>query len=302
LDVAVPPELPITQVGTALTCPCRFLLAFLLKIRELPEFQAGLPPRDRGDRLHKILQRFTQTFGDILDRLGAWEDNGARDLLKAAARDFLDPFQGDLHWQAELHRLLGQEQDSGLLGQWLAREKERFEAQWRWLAAESTFAGLASEDWDFSLRGRIDRIDYHPEEGLVLWDYKSGEVPSAKLVFEEKQEFQLPVYLLAVKEGLVGAPGVTDPLRAGFIGLKSTRQGHLQYQDFGKRAVEWPQVIESWKARLDAFSRRLRTGDLRPAPEPPPQGPQDLGSCKYCPYSLVCTFALEPETDEEDEP
>ena len=49
----------MSQVGTALSCPCRFLLENLLKIRELPEIEAGLDPRERGQLLHEVLARFT---------------------------------------------------------------------------------------------------------------------------------------------------------------------------------------------------------------------------------------------------
>ena len=32
-----------------------------------------------------------------------------------------------------------------------------------------------------ALRGRIDRLDYHPENAdLMVWDYKSGEIPKKR--------------------------------------------------------------------------------------------------------------------------
>ena len=58
LDLTVPGELRITQVGKALTCACRFVLEDLLGIQELPEIEAGLNPRERGMMLHRVLARF----------------------------------------------------------------------------------------------------------------------------------------------------------------------------------------------------------------------------------------------------
>ena len=55
LSVLLAPEYSLSQAATALGCPCRFLLEFLLKLKELPEIEAGLDPRERGDRLHKVL-------------------------------------------------------------------------------------------------------------------------------------------------------------------------------------------------------------------------------------------------------
>ena len=70
-----------------------------------------------------------------------------------------------------------------------------------WRGASGTSKG---QGWPFTLKGRLDRLDYHPENGdLIVWDYKTGEIPGAKKVFEEREEFQLPGYLLAVKQGRV---------------------------------------------------------------------------------------------------
>ncbi len=75
------------------------------------------------------------------------------------------------------------------------------------------FQDLQGRDWPFTLRGRIDRLDYHPENSdLVVWDYKSGEIPKKNQVLEEVAEAQLPCYLLAVQQGRVtGQPGGRQP-------------------------------------------------------------------------------------------
>ena len=106
-------------------CPCRFLLENLLKIRELPEIEAGLDPRERGQLLHEVLARFTTAFKEILEADQAWDHGRARELLQEAARQALAPLSSDLHWQAEADRWLG---EAGLLWEWLSLERERYEA------------------------------------------------------------------------------------------------------------------------------------------------------------------------------
>ncbi len=204
VSIALPEAISISRAQTALGCPCRFLLEVLLGIKELPEIESGLDPRERGDRLHQVLARFAQEFKKILDEED-WYQPRAREMLEAAARHILQAFLSDLHWQAEWQRWLGEgEASPGLLWEWLEKEKERYDQGWRWEGTEVTFQGLTGPDWPFSLKGRIDRIDYHPAQGdLILWDYKSGEVPKVKKVFEYREEFQLPGYLLAVKKGRV---------------------------------------------------------------------------------------------------
>ena len=298
LPFPLPGEISLSQVSTALSCPCRFLLENLLKIRELPEIEAGLDPRARGQLLHEVLARFTTAFQEILAADQAWDPERARSLLQEAARRALAPLSLDLHWQAEADRWLG---ESGLLWEWLRLERERFEAGWRWQGSEVAFQGLRGQDWPFSLRGRIDRLDYHPENAdLVVWDYKSGEIPKKGKVLDDLEESQLPCYLLAVEQRRLPVLPEAASLRAGFIGLKSPRSHHLKHEDFGAAPEKWREAAAAFAAKVTALGRRLAAGDFRPDPAPAPEKPHG-GACQYCPYELVCGFAPEPAPDLEEE-
>lgn len=297
LPFPLPGEISLSQVSTALACPCRFLLENLLKIRELPEIEAGLDPRERGQLLHEVLARFTTAFKEILDANQAWDQARARELLQEAVRRALAPLSPDLHWQAEADRWLG---DPGLLWEWLSLERQRYEAGWRWQGAEVAFNDLQGQDWPFSLRGRIDRLDYHPEEAdLVVWDYKSGEIPKKGKVLDDLEEPQLPCYLLAVEQGRVPVHPPAASLRAGFIGLKSPRSQHLKHEDFGVPPSIWQEAAAAFAAKITALGRRLAAGNFRPDPAPAPEG-KKLGACQYCPYALICGFAPAPASEEEE--
>jgi RecB family exonuclease len=297
LPWTLPGEISLSQVSTALGCPCRFLLGNLLEIRELPEIEAGLNPRERGQLLHEVLARFTAPFQEILETDQAWDHQRARELLQEAARRALAPLSFDLHWQAEENRWLG---EAGLLWEWLSRERERFEAGWRWLGSEVAFQDLRGQDWPFTLSGRIDRLDYHPENSdLVVWDYKSGNLPKKNQVLEEVAEAQLPCYLLAVQQGRVKVNQTAVNLRAGFIGLKSPRSQHLKHEDFGATPEKWREAALAFAAKVTALGRRLAAGDFRPDPTPAPEKPHG-GACQYCPYELVCGFVPAPDLEEEE--
>ncbi len=300
LYVNLPERLSVGKAAAALSCPCRFLLESILRLQELPEIEAGLPPRERGERLHQVLARFVKEFKEILEEHD-WDHDQAQKVLDAAARRVLGDLLPDPHWQAELERWLGAEGGgAGLLREWLLKERERYRQGWRWWLAEESFGGLREEGWPFALTGRLDRLDYHPEtQEAVIWDYKSGAFPNAKKVFDELLEFQLPCYWLSVERGLTTAPRERRGLRAGFIGLKSLRQDHLKYEDFKGRAADWPRVEAALAAGLKDLGERLAAGDFRPQPAPAPAG-KELGACEYCPYALLCGFTQAAATDDEE--
>lgn len=296
--VSLPQKLSVSQAQTALLCPCRFLLEVLLGLKELPEVQRGILPRERGEKLHLVLHRFVREFREDLLRSG-WQDDAARRLMEEVVQKALAEVGADLDWQAERWRWLGESEASpGLLQEWLAQEKQRYEEGWRWQAAEVAFEGLKVEAAGFTLRGRVDRLDYHPELGFMLWDYKSGALPNKSQVFEDGRELQLPAYLLAARGGLLPQAQPSASLRAGFIGLKSSRLDHLKYEDFGVDNEEWQRLVESYCRRLAEAGGRLAAGDFRPSPTPPPSG-KDEGACAYCPFPLVCGYAIEKTSDNE---
>ena len=302
LSVNLPDRLSVGKAAAALSCPCRFLLEGILRLKELPEIETGLPPRERGDRLHQVVARFVKEFKEILKEHD-WDHDQAQKVLDTAARLVLKDLLPDPHWQAELERWLGTDAGgAGLLREWLLLERERYQQGWRWRLTEEGFSGLREEGWPFALSGRLDRLDYHPEtREAVIWDYKSGKLPNAKEVFDELLEFQLPCYLLAVERGLIEAPRERRGLRAGFIGLKSLRKDHLKHEDFKGRAEDWPRVAAALAARLKDLGERLAAGDFRPQPTPAPAG-KELGACKYCPYALLCGFtgtSVPPGEEEE---
>ncbi|MEJ5329840.1 MAG: PD-(D/E)XK nuclease family protein [Desulfobaccales bacterium] len=293
----LPTEIRLTHAQIGLSCPCRFLLEVLLEMEPLPEEEEGLSALDRGRLLHQVVARFVQTFGAVLEASGTWDDAVARQHLEEAVNATLAPLAADPHLRAERLRWLGDESIPGLLPAWLALEKERFREGWRWVAVEQEFQGLAPEDCAVSVRGRIDRLDHHPERGeIVVWDYKSGNIPNRPAVFVRQEEHQLPGYLLAVRQGAVAAPEPAVLLKAGFISLKSPRDGHLKHEDYRSTREEWDEVMAAWEDRLRELARRLETGEFPAQPAPPPRGSNE-GACAYCPYPLLCGYRSAEEAE-----
>lgn len=294
LEINCPPELKVTQLAKGLGCLMRFVFEEIWGLEELADISSGLDPLERGQRLHEVLARFVKEAGYRLPP----EEEALR-LLQDVARQVLGERKADPDWEAEWRRWFGDELTPGLLPAWLERERERQAQGWRWLMAEAAFKELARPGWPFTLRGRLDRVDHHPEEGLMVWDYKTGELPSSSKVFDQQVEFQLPAYLVAVREGCLEPDwAAVATLAAGFIGLKSPRENHLQYQDFAGRKESWPEVLAVWEEEVRRLGERLLSGDLAPNPRPAP-GRADDGACAYCPFPLLCAYEAEAEEEGE---
>ncbi len=89
------------------------------------------------------------------------------------------------------------------------------------MAVERPFDGLEIDGCETRLKGRLDRIDSHPQQGVICWDYKTGRLPRRDEVIDKNNEPQLPAYLLALSKGNVtGALKTEDNFGAGFIELQ----------------------------------------------------------------------------------
>jgi RecB family exonuclease len=285
LFIRLPEVISLSALETALTCPCQFYLSVLLGLKELPDIEPGLPPRDRGSVIHEVLHAFTCRYGEVLNTTGGWDDPLARQYLQEEVEKYLDRGQADPLWQAEFARLL--EGEGAVLQQWLEEEKKRFLEGWRWLAMEDSFSGLQIPGWPTTIRGRLDRVDSHQTQGLMLWDYKTGAVPGKTDITKERSCFQLPGYLLAVQQGLTTVPQHAAT-RAGIIGLKSSREDHLRFEDYRLTAGDWQEVLETKLHEVAQMGRRVGEGDYGPDPSQAP--PARNNSCQYCPFSLVCGY------------
>ncbi len=146
------------------------------------------------------------------------------------------------------------------------------------------------DGWPTALRGRIDRVDFHPEFGLLCWDYKSGSSPNYSEVFSQLSEPQLPAYLLALLQGLVEIPGFPRlnqyPLQAGYITLKSEKD--LKLDLLRADAEQWQDLIDLWRARLAELGGQLKQGlfDADPVPAAPERKREQL--CNYCGLLTIC--------------
>jgi len=285
--IPFPKSISVSSLAVAFQCPFRFLIQELLELKPLAEPVGGLRPEDRGLSIHHVLACITRKLRPRLQQGNLdWE------LVFPSVQQCVDAIHEKMAaiptWQVERRRWLGKE--FGLLKLWFQKELDYLQAGWRWLAEEIPFKGLMVEGWPTALNGRIDRVDFHPELGLLCWDYKSGSSPNFLEVFSHLSEPQLPAYLLAILQGLIELPGHSRlheyPLQAGYITLKSEKD--LKLDRLRADAEQWQDLLGVWQKRLVELGQQLQQGHFHAEPVPSAQPRERERLCGYCGLLTIC--------------
>ncbi|MBB3205336.1 hypothetical protein FHS27_001136 [Rhodopirellula rubra] len=201
--------LSVTAFSAYLACPYRFYLRHVLRLRPLDDAALELAANQFGDLVHGALEYF-----------------GESDL-----KDESDPSKIEAELIAQLHRFADERygnntastvalqvrQAERRLKTVALRQAERVAAGWRIHAVEASVdeldidrvtkkpkkpTGILLDGQFTGLRGRFDRIDYHPElDRWAILDYKThGHLPEKKHLKKLADgsttwvDLQLPLY------------------------------------------------------------------------------------------------------------
>ena len=255
----------VSALQSALLCPAQFFFDHILRLRELAEFEGGISPLERGQKIHEIVASFVSRAirliqGGELSRV-SFETLAA--VLKETALEKLAPELPATVWQVELERLTGKPDYPGLLLRWLEEEWKRLLDGWTWIAVESGFKHLEIRDCRAGLKGRLDRIDSHSERGVICWDYKTGSVPKRREVLEDNTQPQLAAYLLALGRGSVqGIAKQDDGQGAGYIELSSP--GNMKHLILFDPADENGTFLSAWEENVSKMLNGILDGDITP--------------------------------------
>ncbi|MEE2761410.1 MAG: double-strand break repair protein AddB [Pseudomonadota bacterium] len=197
---ARPRQLSVTQVETWMRDPYAIYAQHILKLQELPELDAPPDRADYGTIIHQILDTFTATYPDGLPH------EALRELLQMG----LDEFGRKLaqpgiwaFWWPKFERIAAWFIDTEAKRR-LGIKRIHSEVEGR-LEIEAP-AG------PFTLTAVADRIEILTHGGMVIGDYKTGAVPSAKEVAAGFSP-QLPLEAAIAMEG--GFEGIAADSVAG---------------------------------------------------------------------------------------
>lgn len=303
----LPAELSVSEVQAALSCPFRYFTETLLGIKPLEEVSSAVTPLERGTRLHRVLHAFT---GKLREKKLDFSANRKKlfAILETCVDEALRDVRGKPEWDVERRLWLGEEpgrwgEPPGILSAWLEAEMDHRAGGWEILGEELRFHKLKGRGWPFEVRGRMDRADVHDERGIIVWDYKTGNPPGTQEVLEQCRKAQLPLYLLAIRKGLlspVASSAAERGLSAGYIRLKSA--GKIRMAPMGAKGFSWKECLDRWERTIAALGDLLKKNDFTPKPYPVSERGAEP-DCLACAFVTLCEKGVTGEwrTREEDE-
>jgi hypothetical protein len=267
LDVTPEIEsISVTAFGRFLSSPYQFYLERIARLETLDDRARELDPMHFGSLAHDVLELFGRDES-ARDRHEA--DEIARFLVDAlrelARRRYgarpLPSLQLQLR-QLE-HRL---EVFAGVQARRRQQGWEIHRSEWQPADGGVPFP---VDDTPIRLKGRIDRIDWHPEtKQWALWDYKTGENVSNPRTTHRAgdgtwRDLQLPLYCLLAVELL----GDAEPSEIGYIALPRDEAGirFLNVDRWGGTKSEPEPLADALENAFETARdvvRRIRKGEF----------------------------------------
>ncbi|WP_417747447.1 PD-(D/E)XK nuclease family protein [Rosistilla oblonga] len=214
-----PTILSVTAFGDYLRCPYRFYLRHIAKLRPLDDTVVELAANQFGNLIHDALEEFGKTgpkHSTDLHEVEACLLDVASDLGRQRYGEHPSaPVR--LQITSALNRLK-------LVAQ---RQVERTHQGWQLWAAERQVdvqdnAVLMVDGSPFGLKGRIDRIDYHPDnDRWAVIDYKTHAHDPFKKHYkkttDEWIDLQLPLYRHMLSA--LGIEADRDSVQLGYFNI-----------------------------------------------------------------------------------
>src|SRR5215218_9715721 len=231
--------LSASDIDTYRICPLRYKFARVFRIPQEPTIHQRF-----GIVLHQVLERFHTQGGGSLDAL--------MNLFEAAwRRSGFGESDDELQFRARAV--------DALRRYWELDRSSDAEPVW----FERSFAFRLGPHL---LRGRVDRVDRHPDGSYELIDYKTGK---AKTEDDLREDVQLSLYQMGARESWR---------------LETSAQSYL-YVLTGERVpvAHTDEELERVKATVHEIARGILGQHFEPTPSPE--------VCSFCDYRIICPAA-----------
>jgi DNA helicase-2/ATP-dependent DNA helicase PcrA len=231
--------LSASDIDTYRICPLKYKFARVFRIPQEPTIHQRF-----GIVLHQVLERFHSQGGGSLDSLmelfhASWRRGGFGDSD--------DELQFRERAIQALRSYWERDRESGSEVVWFERS-------------------FAFKIGPHLLRGRVDRVDRHPDGTFELIDYKTGR---AKTEQELREDVQLSVYQMGARESW---------------GLETSAQSYFYVLTGEKVPVAHS---EEELERVRSTVTEIAAGILKQRFEPTPS--PDV--CRFCDYRIICPAA-----------
>ena len=232
-----PRQLSVTAIQTLIRDPYAVYARHVLRLSALPAPLRTADARLRGTVLHRVVERFI--------RAGV---TGNLETDRAALMAIADSVFSDLvPWPVT--RILWRSRFDRIAEAFLEGEYARLE-----LGAPIALevdGRMPLETPEFTLTGKADRIDRRPE-GLAIYDYKSGRIPTVK----EVRHFDRQLHLEAVMAEAGAFTGVdaASVVEVAHIGLGSSPDVRRHFRgEAGDDCFETETVLAEFRRLIAAY-------------------------------------------------
>lgn len=247
--VARPKRISVTQVKTLIRDPYAIYAQKVLRLNELNPLIPTVDFRLRGIIVHEILEKF-------IDGGTKAADANARDILMQIAHD---TFTRDCPWPTIRAQWLSR--IDRIADIYLAGEEIRQAKADHHLLEED--GAIIVDDTGVELTCKADRIDLTPDGSALIYDYKTGQIPTVKM--QELFDKQLLLEAAMVERGAFKNVTTRVVGGASFIAINTIMKDVAAplaenptdqvWADFKKLLTEYNEKSRGYSARIATFSR-----------------------------------------------
>ncbi len=262
----------VTQFKAYLSCRYRFYLQYVLQLNTIDDAVKELDASEFGSLIHEVLQH----FGSETELTACAESTLIAEYLDDRLAELVNERYGPkrrgvVSLQAEQARARLRK-----FADWQAgRAAEGWQIAFTEDSVQQLKAPFAVDDRSIMLRGRIDRIDWHPERNQwQILDYKTGDNATDPMKAHRTRDgvwldLQLPLYRHLAASLDVGGRRIdptTDQIELGYVALpKDSGQA-------GLRLAKWTgDELLSADETARSVIRGIWNSEFWPRTDPAPQ-------------------------------
>ncbi|WP_432798898.1 PD-(D/E)XK nuclease family protein [Poriferisphaera sp. WC338] len=261
-DEPVLKGLGVTAFRQYLQCPYRFYLKYVRRLQLVNDAAVELDGAAFGTLAHGVLEAFGKSDMTGCEDVGVLRDYLSHELDVMATTRFGQHVRPAVRVQVEQLR----ERLMAFALQQVVWTQEGWQV--RGDLIEHQFKTTIEVDGEpFEIRGKIDRVDEHPEYGLRLLDYKTSDIGKHPEQVHRKGrkdakswiDFQLPLY-----EVIARGQGLSGQMQMGYVNLPR------KSEEAGMKLADWSdEVLVEAREACNEIIRQVRGRVFWPPAEVP---------------------------------